>query len=311
MLELKKELEPAEILNEAITKGITSFYVAYSGGKDSGIILDIIAKEFSQYFKGVIFVDTGIATKATIKFVEDYCKERNYRLYHLYANDIKRQKDTHVGKIGEPFSFENLVLTYGFPKQALHTITMRWIKYYSMRNFISQRIKAGEKPALISGMRQNESQRRKKSKYLEYIYQDGKMCFVSPIFFKSNNWVMKYFIENNIKRSPVYETLHISGDCLCGCFAKKDELKLLEMFHPDVFKEIKRLEKLIVEKGTLYAKKNKTWGGCNQTTNNIESQTNMDQFVCNECFFDREYKEVDTQRFEEEMKEIDKKLEMV
>ena len=55
---------------------------------------------------------------------------------------------------------------------------------------------------------------------------------------------MKYWITANIKRSPVYETMHISGDCLCGCFAKEEELGLLKMFHPEVYEEIKRIEEL-------------------------------------------------------------------
>ena len=70
-----KEKTPNEIMDEAINHGLTDFYVAYSGGKDSGIVLDYITKEFPENFRGVIFVDTGIATKATVDFVTDYCKK--------------------------------------------------------------------------------------------------------------------------------------------------------------------------------------------------------------------------------------------
>ena len=40
-----KEKTPNEIMDEAINHGLTDFYVAYSGGKDSGIALDFMAKE--------------------------------------------------------------------------------------------------------------------------------------------------------------------------------------------------------------------------------------------------------------------------
>ena len=75
-LEEQRELTPLEILQSAINDyNIDSFYVAYSGGKDSGIALDYVSHNFSKQFKGVIFVNTGIATKATVEFVKDYCKK--------------------------------------------------------------------------------------------------------------------------------------------------------------------------------------------------------------------------------------------
>ena len=303
----ERELEPNEILDQAIKEGLSDFYVAYSGGKDSGIALDLTAKEFPQYFKGVVFVNTGIATKETVNFVESYCKQRNYPLYHLHAKDVKRKKDSKHGKINEQFDYENLVLNYGFPKEGLHTVTMRWLKLFSIRKFIFERIAMGEKPAIISGIRKNESARRK-TKAKKYIYNDGKMWFISPLYFKSNEWVYDYFIKEDIKRSPVYETLHISGDCLCGCFAKKDELKLLEMFHPDVFTELKRLEKLIKEKGTDEAKKYSTWGNSGNTKD-IESQTTIESFVCTDCILDRATTDDDTKKFNDELENIEAKLE--
>ena len=302
-----KEKTPNEIMDEAIELGLTDFYVAYSGGKDSGIALDFMAKEFPQYFKGVVFVNTGIAIPETVKFVEDYCKERDYTLYHLHAEDVKRKKPSKYGKVGDSFSYENLVMNYGFPQQGLHTITMRWLKIFSIRKFISDRIKNGEHPAIISGIRKNESKRRSVAKNRKYIHQDGKMWFVSPLYFKSNDWVYRYFIENNIKRSPVYDTIHISGDCLCGCFAKKGELKLLEMFHPTVFAEINRLEKLVKDKGSEDAQKHKTWGVFKQST--LSKQAQLQDYVCNDCMIDNQQEiESDTKRFNNEMADIDKKL---
>ena len=119
---------------------------------------------------------------------------------------------------------------------------------------------------------------------------------------------MRYFIENDIKRSPVYDTLHISGDCLCGSFAQKNELKLLEMFHPKTFTEIKRLEKLLKAKGTGYAKKYSTWGNHKQTTDNIKAQTTIESYLCSDCILDRSATDDDTKRFNDEMEDIEAKL---
>ena len=97
---------------------------------------------------------------------------------------------------------------------------------------------------------------------------------------------MKYWIIADIKRSPVYETMHISGDCLCGCFAKEQELPLLKMFHPEVYEEIKRIEKLIPQKGSDVAKKYSTWGNHNQSTLNVEAKDDAEAMICAECFYD-------------------------
>jgi len=306
----QRELDPNEILDQAISEGITDFYVGYSGGKDSGIILDIVAENYQDNFRGVIFANTGIGTKATMDFVKSYCDEKKYPLFIVSQNDMIRKKDTNLGKKGEKFNFSytDIVLEHGFPKHGVHTTIMRKLKYMPMRYFILSRIEKGENPAVISGIRKFESQRR--TKLNTHIWRDGRMCFISPILYKHDDWVYRYFVENNIKRSPVYETLHISGDCLCGCFAKKDELKLLEMFHPDVFKKIKDLENEIKIKGTKEAKKYPTWGN-GGNTKDIESQTTMESFVCSDCFLDRSTTDEDTKRFNDEFEDIEAKLEMV
>jgi 3'-phosphoadenosine 5'-phosphosulfate sulfotransferase (PAPS reductase)/FAD synthetase len=300
------EQEPNEIMKEAIDQGLTHFYVGYSGGKDSGICLDLIAKNYPKYFKGVLFINTGIGTQETLDFVKEWCKQKNYPLFIVRPEDVKRVKEGKYGKSGDCFSYSALVNSKGFPKAGLHTTTMRVLKYFPMRKFIYDRLRLGEKPCIVSGVRKNESARRK-IKWNSYLYNDGKMWFVSPLFFKSNDWVYKYFIENDIKRSPVYETLHISGDCLCGCFAQKGELKLLEMFHPEVFKKIKDLENQIKIKGTKEAKKHSTWGN-GGNTKSIESQTTIESFVCTDCILDRSSTDKDTKRFNKEFDDIDKKL---
>ena len=296
----EKPKEPNERLDEAISQGITDFYVAYSGGKDSGIVLDLVAKNFPENFRGVVFVDTGIGTNATVNFVKDYCSKRKYPLNILKPEDVIR-------KNGVPFSYENLVMAYGFPKEAFHRQTMQYLKYFPIRKFIKDRIAHDEKPAILSGVRKKESSRRK-IKVRNYIQKDDKLVWVKPLIYKSNEWVYQYFIENNILRSPCYETIHLSGDCLCGCFADKSELKLLEMFHPEVYDKITQLENKVKLHGTDSAKKNATWGKYRQSTNDVQSQTTIESYLCSDCILDRSATDDDTNRFNKEMDEIDDKL---
>ena len=306
-LEEQRELTPLEILQSAINDyNIDSFYVAYSGGKDSGIALDYVSHNFSKQFKGVIFVNTGIGTQATIDFVKSYCKSEKYPLFILKPENVIR-------KDGTPYSYENLVMRWGFPTFSGHRITMQQLKFFPIRQFIQQKMKEGEKPCIISGIRKKESARRKRNKKWNTAIDNdlgNKIIFVKPLYYKSNNWVMKYFIENNIKRSPVYSTLHLSGDCLCGCFAQKDEAKLLQMFHPEVYNKIKDLEKKFKAIKDHPYKKYSNWGNIHMNSiQDVEAQTNIEDFVCNDCFLDRTTTDEDTKRFTNELKNIEEKLE--
>ena len=80
------------------------------------------------------------------------------------------------------------------------------------------------------------------------------------------------------------------------------------MFHPEVFAEIKRLEKLVKEKGTKEAQRYTTWGNNKQSTVEVEAQSTIEDAVCTECFFDRDSANDDTERFDGELASIEKKL---
>ena len=115
---------PEQILQEAIDiHGRDSFYVGFSGGKDSVVATHFTEKYFPDYFKGVIYCDTGIKTSETFNFVKDYCQEQGWKLHIVTP---KR-------------SYEEIVLHGGFPQAGMHNIVMRYLKYAPMRRFILDR----------------------------------------------------------------------------------------------------------------------------------------------------------------------------
>jgi hypothetical protein len=49
-------------------------------------------------------------------------------------------------------------------------------------------------------------------------------------------------MQGDVPVNPVSEMLHMSGECLCGAFAKPNELDEIRMWLPDVAAEIETLE---------------------------------------------------------------------
>jgi hypothetical protein len=147
-----------------------------------------------------------------------------------------------------------------------------------MRKLIYKFYEMGRKPAIMSGVRKAESVRRGINAS-EEIYADGKMIFISPVLYKSDSWMYQYYISHGLKRSPVYDTLHISGDCLCGCYSKPGEAKLIQIFHKKAARFIQHLEDKVKkirgpDGSTLFS----TWGKQAGMTHAEEQQT-LDSFI--------------------------------
>lgn len=62
-------------------------YVAFSGGKDSLVCLDLTKKALNKNFSA-LFLNTGIDYEETVNFVHEYCKLNNIDLIELNAGDI-------------------------------------------------------------------------------------------------------------------------------------------------------------------------------------------------------------------------------
>lgn len=278
---------PLDIVGDAVRDyEIDSLYVGFSGGKDSSVVADYASKMFPHLFKGCIFCDTGIKVDEAKKFVIDYCKERNWKLFIVHPER----------------TYEMIVKENGFPGPTVHTFIMRYLKYIPMRHFIGECRAAGQKPAILSGVRQQESVRRGINATSE-VYVDGRLIFISPMLYKSDEWMYQYYLEQGLKRSPVYDTLHISGDCLCGCFSKPGEAKLIATFHPEAFAQIRDLETWVRTRGYTRA----TWGKQAGMTHAGE-QESIDQFLCNDCLFTAEDNSTD---FLKELDDVEEKLKNV
>ena len=299
-LQYKQELEPKEIVSMAIKQySLEKLYVLFSGGKDSVCVLHFIATNFPDKFAGAVFTNTGLGSQETRKFVIDYCKKMGWKLYLTYQQENER--------------FQKIMLKIGFATPGSHRIWMGYLKYHAWYYFSKWRKKENEKMAFISGVRKKESRQRAKIKGYarKPVDVNATMIFVKPFLYKSGVELWDYFIENKLKKTPVYDWLNRSGECYCGAFTQPGDLKVMQKYDPLAFDTIKYYEKLIKKNGTDVARKNSKWGEHNQSTNDIINQTLLDNFIKIDDDYCGESCTVygdDPKKFNDEMEDIEAKL---
>jgi hypothetical protein len=109
----------------------------------------------------------------------------------------------------------------------------------------------------LGGMRWAETERRFRN--AEAIDQDGAIVWVSAIVHWTDAHMSEYRARHRCQQGhehaphrlcfdralPLNEVtahIHMSGECLCGAFAKPGELDEIEFFYPDVAARLKALE---------------------------------------------------------------------
>lgn len=260
------------ILKEAENLGRDTFVVGYSGGKDSGKVLDKLIKMGKCH--SVFHINTNVGVSKTRDFVIKKCREYDIPLHIREPTPLA-------------FAYVAFCLEFGFPGPSMHDSIMKILKYNTMKKFVQEPQFKGKKPILVSGIRKSESTRRM-GNYNTPITQETELWFANPIFYESDDEVYKYFLEEGLTRSPTYETLGFSGECMCGSFAQKDEALLLKQIDPYLFEFIEWITDGIKRFGTDRAKKYAKWG----STSDFDDVRNQEIL---ERFFD-----------EDELKHIDK-----
>ena len=253
------------IISEAENLGLDTFIVGYSGGKDSGKVLHKLNNMGKLY--GVLHLRTNTGVQITEDFVVDQCQKIGTKLFIREPTPLA-------------FSYVAYCLQFGFPGANMHSAIMKLLKYNTMKKFIQEPEFKGKHPAIIGGVRKFESVRRLGS-YNSPITQETDLWFVNPIFYETDEQVYKYFIENGLKRSPSYETLGFSGECMCGSFASRGEAQLLKQIDPERFAFIEWITEGIKRFGSKTAKKYSKWGET-QDFDDVKNQQILEQFFTKE-----------------------------
>lgn len=207
--------------------GIDSIFALFSGGHDSLTATHIASQ--SPLFKGVIHIDTGTGLSQTRQFVEDVCKRFGWPLI------IKKPATT----------YEMLLVRFGFPGPSAHQHMYKYLKERPLSQAkIEARKLAGVKNiAFVGGMRAQESRRR--MGHIEPVHKDAMGVWISII----HNWsaidCTQYMEAHNLPRSEVKDTIHLSGECFCGSFARPNEKRELETWYPEHAAKIEAWETLV------------------------------------------------------------------
>lgn len=201
----------------------------FSGGHDSLTAVHVASRH--PAFTTALHINTGIGVPQTRQFVYETCLEQDWPLKEYRAKEDCGQ------------DYKQIVEEYGFPGPGKHGAMYIRLKERALRKAIRD-LKVGHKRndcvLLISGVRFQESERR--MGYKDAITKDASKIWVNVI----NDWSKAdcndYIKNNNIKRSPVVDLIHKSGECLCGAFAKPGEFKELKFWYPEVAAEIEAMK---------------------------------------------------------------------
>lgn len=232
---------PEKILDDAIRDHQPGAIIGlFSGGHDSLTVTHWAATHLGSKLTTVVHIDTGIGVPETQQYVKDVCEQYGWPL-EIY----RAVENTYADGTPDPMVYEDIVLEHGFPGPSQHRIMYSKLKERQIRKVC--RDYRGDGPVMfISGVRRQESSRRMGT--VKEVARFGNQVWVSPFIDKSALDLTDYIVENNLPRSPVKDTLHMSGECLCGAFAQKGELEEIRLWYPKVAERIDKIQAKVCEK---------------------------------------------------------------
>lgn len=265
-------LEPTQIIELAIDRyKPKKFILMVSGGHDSITNAHVTAQILSN--KGIEFSvyhgDTTIGIPATQQYVREICDLYNWPL----AIRQPPKKEDH---------YENIVAKYGFPgpTKSSHRYMYRRLKERALRHYVTHELKTSpykrENILLCSGVRQQESAIR--MGYTEVVTKDDARIWCNPIFYWSEQDCTDYMANNRIPRNPVKDKICISGECLCGAFARNEEWIEIKTHYPETAAKIEALHEIAKANGHPWH-----WASGPQQWKKEQREKNKPNFMCVGC----------------------------
>lgn len=243
-LDLKLQ-QAKDILDEAIRlHSPRAIFCLFSGGHDSLTSTHFSLSYLDKACNGVVHINTGIGIPDTRDFVSEVCKAYSWNLLEYKAEEHVKADGTP-----DPQIYEELVLKFGFPGPAGHRLMYTRLKERQLERLLRDyKQKYRDKIMLITGCRKAESSRRM-GNVAPIKKQAGKL-WVAPLAEFTTEDQVEYMEIHNLPKNPVKQLLCMSGECLCGAFAKPGELEEIRLWYPEVADRIDKIQEKVMDKGT-------------------------------------------------------------
>ena len=208
--------------------------VLFSGGNDSTVLAHLMRDRATH----AVHANTTIGIEETREFVRKTCADWGLPLVEEHPPNTYRE--LVLGQVttrsGEP------VWPGGFPGPGAHGLMYQRLKERALDKarhtlgFANSKTKAA---LFIAGRRREESTRREEIPLYE---PDGTVIWASPLAMWTKADLTTYrLMHGDVPVNEVSERMHMSGECLCGAFAKPGELEEIRFWYPHRAAEIDAL----------------------------------------------------------------------
>lgn len=230
----------AELLKDAvdnIERSILEYlphhvYIAYSGGKDSAVLLDIVSRLRPHNLRGIMAIDTGLSCDGWQGMI------------NKHASSVGLPVTIATGK-GWNWYAEN-VMAYGFgytPNQ--HVVYYRMLKERAIHSHIANHT-AKTRIMYLTGVRRAESIKRADT---PLSMQYRRRITTNPLINWTDDAVSTYLDKIALWwANPYYNQVGSSGDCLCGWTCKNKASDIVR-HNPNIGEKIARLSDDAVSAG--------------------------------------------------------------
>lgn len=235
-------MKPLEIIDDAVKRHNPKFVIAlFSGGHDSLTATHIASRH--PAFSFAVHINTGIGIEKTRDFVRGTCENWGIELREYRAIDNRKADGTP-----DPQCYKEIVKEFGFPGPDQHSKMYIRLKQRALEMMLRDLPqKRTERVLLITGVRKQESQRR--TSHVKPEQKWGSKYWIAPIWEFSKLSVNEYIADHALQRNPVVDLIHMSGECLCGAYARREtgERDELRQWFPAEAKEIDEIESEVVQ----------------------------------------------------------------
>jgi 3'-phosphoadenosine 5'-phosphosulfate sulfotransferase (PAPS reductase)/FAD synthetase len=258
LIEQAQQIYIGALVEHTGDRVIVATCLLWSGGNDSNTLAHLMRRHLTH----VVHANTGIGLEETRQFVRDTAVAWGLPLI---------EKHPPVGS-----TYRDYVLKYGFPGPGQHYRMYQRLKERALRQARKALVRNGRRQRVVflAGRRRAESKRREDVPVHE---REDSVIWVSPMAMWTKLDINTYrTMHDDVPHNDVCDHLHMSGECLCGSFAKPGELDQLRLFYPATVAYIETLQAEAIAAGIPAPRNQWGWGAYrtdDQRGPNPEDQT--------------------------------------